>query len=102
MSTKNLVERLLDLLMVQELARRYPIDLRAHFCEAIFIGNLQIGLADDKLRDDLVMKGEVGRSDDRPAGHDHQRADDRPERDRTEAELTPRTGEHVTSGRRVP
>jgi hypothetical protein len=101
LSPKDPVELLLDLLVVEELARDHPVDLCAHFREAIFVGDLQIGLARDQLRDDLVVKSEVGRGDDRPAGHDHQRANDRPERDRTEADLTPRTGEHVTSGRPV-
>ena len=67
--------------------RRMAVDLRAQFGDAIFIGELHVGLPADQPGEDILAKGEIGAGGDRPHAHDDQSADDDPERHRPETDL---------------
>ena len=64
LSAKNKVKFLADLLGIDELAGDDAVDPRPHFREAIFVSDLQVGLARDQSGDDLIVKGKIGRGDD--------------------------------------
>ena len=81
---ENLVELLLVLLLVQQLATGDAIDLGAQLGDAILVAELHVRLPRDQSREHVLAKGEVGGGRDAPDRHDHQRADHDPERDRSE------------------
>ena len=91
---------LLELLLVEQLAARHAVDLRAQLGDAILVGELHFGLARDQPGQHVVAEREIGRGDDGPARHDHQRADHDPEGDRAEADLAAGMGQRVAGARR--
>ena len=87
LAADQVIDLLLDLLLVDELAAREPVDLGAQLGDAIFVGVLHLRLAGEQAGQHVVAEGEIGGGDDRPAGHDHECADDGPECDRPDAHL---------------
>ncbi len=87
LAAHQVIELLLELFLVQQLAAGGAIDLRAQFGDAVFIGELLLGLARDQALEDIVAEREIGRGGDRPAGHDHDGADRDPECHRPEPDL---------------
>src|SRR5262245_20268287 len=84
---QNLVELLLVLLLVEQLAARKAVDLGAQLGDAILIAELHLRLARDQPGEHVLAEGEIGGGADGPQRHDHQRADNDPEGDRPEAHL---------------
>jgi hypothetical protein len=91
----QLLELPLELLLVEQLSAGGAIDLRAQLGEAVFVGELLLGLARDEPLEYVVAKREIGRGRDRPARHDHDRPDGNPERHRAEPDLSPCVGDRV-------
>ena len=91
----QIVELLLKLFLVEQLPAGGAVDLGAQFGDAVFVGELLVGLMRDQGAQHVVAEGEIGRRRDRPAGHDHKRPDADPECDRPEAHLTSGMGECV-------
>ena len=60
---QDLIELVLDLLLVEQLPARHPIDLRAQFGDAILVAKLHLGLPRDQAREHVVAKGEIGRGE---------------------------------------
>ena len=85
---QNLIELLLVLLLVEQLAARKAVDLGAQFGDAILVAELHLRLARDQPGEHVLAEGEIGGGADGPQRHDHQRADNDPEGDRPEAHLT--------------
>ena len=77
-----------ELFLVEQLAAGDAVDLTAKFCNSIFISELHLGLAPDQAGEHVIAEREIGAGRDRPHAHDHQSADDDPERDRSDADLT--------------
>ncbi len=94
----DLVELLLELLLVEQLAARHPVHLGAHIGDAVFIGELHFGLAGDHAGQHVVLECEIGGGDHAPSGHDHEGSDHRPECHRANSELTAAMAE----GERAP
>ncbi len=84
----DLVELLLELFLVEQLAARHPVHLGAHLGDAVLIGELHFGLARDHAGEHVVLECEIGRGDHAPAGHDHEGSDHGPECHRADADLT--------------
>ncbi len=61
------------------------------------VGESHIGLTGDQPLQDVVMEGEIGAGQDRPAGHSDQPADDDPEGDRSEPNLTAAVNKSVVA-----
>ena len=95
----DLFELLFELLLIQQLARGDAVDLRAQFRDAVLIGELHVRLAGDQPLQHVVMKGEIGAGQHRPAGHDHEAGDDEPEGDRSETDLAAAMNQGVVVGR---
>ena len=91
----DLIELLLELLLVEQLAAGDAVDLRAQFGDAVFIGELHFGLACNEPLEHVVVEREIGAGHDRPAGHDHEAADHDPEGDRAEPDLAAGMGQRV-------
>ena len=87
LAAHDLVELLVELFLVEQLAAGGAIDLGAQFGDAVFIGVLHLGLARDQPRQDVVAKREIGRGRRRPHAEHDDRADHDPEHDRTEPDL---------------
>src|SRR5262249_18802732 len=84
---QNLVELLLVLLLVEQLAAREAVDPGAQLGDAIPVAELLPRLARDRPGDPSFAEGEIGGGGDGPHRHDHQRADHDPEGDRPDAQL---------------
>ena len=97
----DLVELLLELLLVEQLAAGHAIDLGAQLGDAVLVGELHVGLARDQPRQHVVAEGEIGGGGERPARHDHERADHDPEGDRAEPDLAAGMEQRVVGARRA-
>src|SRR5262249_28938336 len=84
---QNLIELLLVLLLVEQLAARKAVDLGAQFGDAILVAELHLRLARDQPGEHVLAEGEIGGGGDGPTRHDHQRADHDPKGDRSDAQL---------------
>jgi hypothetical protein len=89
---------MLELLLVEQLAVREAIDLRPQFRDAVLVGILHMSLARDQAPQHVLAECEIGRGHERPAGHDHEPADDAPERDGSESNLARAEAEAVGAG----
>ena len=92
---QNLIELLLVLLLVEQLAAGDPVDLGAQLGDAILVAELHFRLPGDEPGQHVLAEGEIGGGGDGPHRHDHQRADHHPEGDRSEPELPPGVDEDV-------
>ena len=90
---------MLELFLVEELAARDAVDLRAQLRDAILVGESLFGVARDQAREHVVVEGEIGSGRKRPAPHDHEAANHDPEGDRAEAELAAGVAERVAARR---
>ena len=77
-------EFLLELLLVEHLPARHPVDPGAHFGKPILVSKLHRRLARHHAGENVILECEVGRGHRGPPGHNHQRADHGPERHRPE------------------
>src|SRR5215831_2281659 len=84
---QNLIELLLVLLLVEQLAAGKAVDPGAQLGDAILVGESNLRLACDQPSEYVFAEGEIGRGADGPHRHDHQRADHDPECDRSDAHL---------------
>ena len=91
----DLVELLVELLLVQQLAAGGAVDPRAQFGDAILIGVLHLGLTGDQPRQHVVAKREIGGGGRRPHAEHGDRADPDPEHHRPEANLLAGMGDDV-------
>jgi hypothetical protein len=96
-----LIELLLELFLVEQLAAGDAIDLRTQVGDTVFIGELHFRLTADQSREHVVAKGEIGAGGDRPYAHDDEAADHNPEGDRAEPDLTAGMAERVIGSRRA-
>ena len=87
LAAHDLVELLVELLLVEQLAAGGAIDLGAQFGDAVFIGVLHLGLAGDQPGQNVVAEREIGRGRGRPHAEHGHRADHDPERHRAEPDL---------------
>ncbi len=94
----DLFELLLELLLIEQLARGDAVDLGAQFGDAVLVGELHLGLAGDQPLQHVVVEGEIGAGQHRPAGHDDQACDHEPEGDRSEADLPAAMHQRVVVG----
>ena len=83
----DLVELLVELLLIEQLAAGGAVDLGAQFGDAVFIGVLHLGLTGDQPGQDVVAEREIGRGRGRPHAEHGHRADHDPEHDRPEPDL---------------
>ena len=83
----DLVELLVELFLIEQLAAGGTVDLRAQFGDAVLIGVLHLGLTGDQPRQDVVAKREIGGGRRRPHAQQDDRADNDPEHDGAEANL---------------
>ena len=83
----DLVELLVELFLVEQLAAGGAVDLGAQFRDAVFIGVLHFGLTGDQPGQDVVAKREIGGGRCRPHAEQHDRADNDPEHDGAEPDL---------------
>ena len=83
----DLVELLVELFLIEQLAAGGAVDLGAQFGDAVFIGVLHLRLAGDQAGQNVVAKREIGRGRRRPHAEHGHRADHDPEHDRPEADL---------------
>ena len=93
LTTQNLFELLLVLLLVDQLAAGDAVDAAAQLGDAVLVAELHLGLPGDEAREHVLAEGKVGGGRDAPHRHDHQRADHDPERDGTEPQLPPGMGQ---------
>ena len=56
----ELIELLLELLLIEQLAAGDAVDLRAQFGDAVLIGELHLRLARDQPLQHVVVEGEIG------------------------------------------
>ena len=87
LAAHDLVELLVELFLVEQLAAGGAVDLGAQLGDAVFIGVLHLGLARDQPGQDIVAEGEIGRGRGRPHAEHGHGADHDPEHDRTEPHL---------------
>jgi hypothetical protein len=87
LSLKQTVERLFELLLVEQLTAHNAVDLCAQFGNAIFVGKLHFSLPADQPGQDIIAKCEVGAGRDRPDCHGDETADHDPESDWPDADL---------------
>ena len=99
-AAEQIIELFVELLLVEQLTAGGAIDVRAQLSDAIFVGELLLGLARDETFEDVVAESEVGGGSGRPARHDHDRPDKNPECDRAEPDLSPRVRERIAGDRR--
>ena len=83
----DLLDLLLDLLLLEHVAARHPVDLGAHLGDAVLISGLHLRLLRDHPREHVVLEGEIGGGHHAPTRHDHEGADTGPECHRPEADL---------------
>ena len=57
---QNLIELLLELLLVEQLAARDAVDLRAQLGDAVLVAELHVGLAGDQPGEYVLAEGEIG------------------------------------------
>ena len=95
---QDLVELLLVLLLVKQLAAGDAVDLGARLGDAILVAELHVGLSGDQPGEHVVAEGKIGGGGDGPHRHDHQRAHHHPEGDRAEPQLAPGMNERVSGG----
>ena len=57
---QDLVELLLELLLVEQLAARHAVDLGAQLGDAVLVAELHLGLARDQPGQHVVAEGEIG------------------------------------------
>ena len=87
LAAHDLVEFLVELFLIEQLAAGGAVDLRAQFGDAVFIGVLHLRLTGDQAGQDVVAEREIGRGCRRPHAEHGHRADHDPERHRAEADL---------------
>ena len=87
LAAHDLVELLVELFLIEQLAAGGAVDLGAQFGDAVFIGVLHLGLTGDQPGQDVVAEREIGRGRRRPHPEHGHRADHDPERHRAEADL---------------
>ena len=87
LAARDLFELALDLLLIEQLAARELVDLAAQIGDAILVGVLHLRLAREQAGQHVVAEREIGGGNGRPSGHHDQRADDGPERHRSDADL---------------
>ena len=83
----DLVELLVELFLIEQLAAGGAVDLGAQFGDAVFIGVLHLGLTGDQPGQDVVAKREIGGGRRRPHAEHDDGADDDPEHHRAEPDL---------------
>jgi len=84
---QNLIELLLVLFLVEQLAAGKAVDPGAQLGDAILVGESNLRLACDQPGEYVLAEGEIGGGADGPHRHDHERADHDPEGDRPDAHL---------------
>ena len=87
LAAHDLVELLVELFLIEQLAAGGAVDLGAQLRDAVFIGVLHLGLTGDQPGQDVVAKREIGGGRRRPHAEQHDRADNDPEHDRAEPDL---------------
>ena len=87
LAAHDLVELLVELFLIEQLAAGGAIDLGAQFGDPVFVGVLHLRLAGDQPGQNVVAEGEIGRGRRRPHAEHGHRADHDPERHRAEADL---------------
>ena len=100
LTTQNLFELLLVLLLVNQLPAGDAVDAAAQLGDAVLVAELHLGLPGDEAREHVLAEGKIGGGRDAPHRHDHERADHDPEGDGTEPQLPPGMGQGVA--RRPP
>jgi hypothetical protein len=88
-AAQKIIEFLLELLLVEELAAGGTVDARAQFGDTVFIGILLLRLPCHQLLEHVIAEGKISRSGDRPAGHDDDGAHRNPKGHRSEPDLPP-------------
>ena len=87
LAAHDLVELLVELFLIEQLAAGGAVDFGAQLRDAVFIGVLHLGLTGDQPGQNVVAKREIGGSRRRPHAEQHDRADNDPEHDRAEPDL---------------
>ena len=87
LAAHDLLELLVELFLIEQLAAGGAIDPGAEFGNAVFVGVLHLGLARNQPRENVVAKGEIGCGRGRPQAEQDHRADHDPERHRTKPDL---------------
>ena len=87
LAAHDLVELLVELFLIEQLAAGGAVDLGAQLRDAVFIGVLHLGLTGDQPGQDVVAKREIGGGRRRPHAEQHDRADNDPEHDGAEPDL---------------
>ncbi len=95
LAADDLLELLLVLLLIEELAARNPVDLRTQFSDTILVAELHVGLPGDEPGEHVLAEGEIGCGADAPDRHYHQGADHHPEGDRSEPQLAPGMAQRI-------
>ena len=83
----SVIEFLLELLLIEQLAAHGAVDLSAQFGDAVLIAELLLRLPRDQRSQHIVAKRQIGRRRDRPPRHDDDGADRDPKGDGTESDL---------------
>ena len=100
LTAQNLLELLLVLLLVDQLAACDAVDPGAQFGDTVLVAELQLGLPGEEPREHVLAESKIGGGRDAPCRHDHQRADHHPKGHGAEPQLPPRMGKRVA--RRPP
>ena len=87
LAAHDLVELLVELFLIEQLAAGGAVDLGAQFGDPVFIGVLHLRLTGDQPGENVVAEREIGRRRRRPHPEHGHRADHDPERHRAEADL---------------
>ena len=87
LAAHDLVEFLVELFLVEQLAAGGAIDFGAQFGDAVLVGVLHLGLAGDQPGQDVVAEREIGRGRRRPHAEHGHGADHDPEHHRSEPDL---------------
>ncbi len=85
--THDLVEFLVELFLIEQLAAGGAIDLGAQFRDSVFVGVLHLRLAGDQPGQNVVAEREIGRGRRRPHAEHRHGTDHDPEHDRPEPDL---------------
>ncbi len=87
LAAHDLLELLVELFLVEQLAAGGAIDLGAQFGNAVFVGVLHLRLACDQPGENVVAEGEISRGRSRPHSEHRHGADHDPEHHRTKPDL---------------
>ncbi len=87
LAAHDLVELLVELFLIEQLAAGGAIDLGAQLGDAVFVGVLHFGLTGDQPGQDVVAKREIGGGRRRPHAEQDDGADDDPEHHGADSDL---------------